>query len=71
MISLVLPYGMDNDNQKWIDFDTRNDPGHGFSHPDNKANHVARLDARHVGRYRQHPSTTTEPKSGTNSSKAE
>ncbi len=42
MISVVLPYGMDKANQKWIDFDTRNDPGHGFSHPDNKANEVAR-----------------------------
>ena len=42
MISVVLPYGMDAAHQKWIDFDTRNDPGHGFSHPDNKANEVAR-----------------------------
>ena len=42
MISLVLPYGMDPTHRKWIGFDTRNDPGHGFSHPDNKANEVAR-----------------------------
>ena len=42
MISMELPYGMDPANRKWIDFDTRNDPGRGFSHPDNKANEVAR-----------------------------
>ena len=42
MISVTLPYGMDKANQKWIDFDTRNDPGNGFSHPNNKANHVGR-----------------------------
>jgi hypothetical protein len=42
MISVTLPYGMDPAHQKWIDFDTRNAPGHGFSHPDNKANEVAR-----------------------------
>jgi hypothetical protein len=42
MISVTLPYGLAKDNAKWIDFDTRNDPGHGFSHPDNKANLVAR-----------------------------
>jgi hypothetical protein len=42
MISMELPYGMDATHQKWIDFDTRNAPGHGFSHPDNKANEVAR-----------------------------
>ncbi|MGO8705183.1 MAG: hypothetical protein ACLQVA_15325 [Candidatus Brocadiia bacterium] len=42
MISMELPYGMDATHQKWIDFDTRNDPGRGFSHPDNKANEVAR-----------------------------
>ncbi len=42
MISVTLPYGMDPAHQKWIDFDTRNAPGHGFSHPDNKANQVAR-----------------------------
>ena len=41
MISLVLPYGMDPTHQKWIGYDTRNDPGHGFSHPDNKASEVA------------------------------
>ena len=42
MISVTLPYGMDPTNKKWIDFDTRNAPGHGFSHPDNKSNEVAR-----------------------------
>ncbi|MGD0999517.1 MAG: hypothetical protein ABSA67_02355 [Candidatus Brocadiia bacterium] len=42
MISVVLPFGMDEANRKWIGFDTRNDPGHGFSHPDNQANEVAR-----------------------------
>jgi len=42
MISVTLPYGMDPADQTWIDFDTRNAPGHGFSHPDNKANQVAR-----------------------------
>jgi hypothetical protein len=42
MISVILPFGMDEANQKWIGFDTRNDPGHGFSHPDNQANEVAR-----------------------------
>ena len=42
MISVVMPYGMDPTNKKWIDFDTRNAPGHGASHPDNKANEVAR-----------------------------
>ena len=40
-ISLVLPYGLDQSRTKWVDFDTRNDPGHGFSHPDNKATEVA------------------------------
>ena len=43
MISVVLPYGIDAKTGKWTDgYETRNDPGHGFSHPDNKANHVAR-----------------------------
>jgi hypothetical protein len=41
MISLVLPYGLDKTRTKWVDFDTRNAPGHGFSHPDNKATEVA------------------------------
>ncbi len=41
MISVVLPYGLDPTRTKWIGYDTRNDPGHGFSHPDNKANEVA------------------------------
>ncbi len=42
MISVTLPYGMDPTHRKWVDFDSRNAPGHGFSHPDNKANEVAR-----------------------------
>jgi hypothetical protein len=41
MISVTLPYGMDPTNKKMIDFATRNAPGHGFSHPNNKANEVA------------------------------
>jgi hypothetical protein len=41
LISVVMPYGMDPTHRKWIDFDTRNAPGHGVSHPDNKANQVA------------------------------
>jgi hypothetical protein len=43
MISVVLPYGLDGQTGKWADgFETRNAPGNGFSHPNNKANHVAR-----------------------------
>ena len=42
MISVTLPYGLDANHTKWIDFDTRNDAGRGFSHPCNKANEVAR-----------------------------
>jgi len=43
MISLVLPYGIDGKTGKWTDgYETRNAPGNGFSHPNNKANHVAR-----------------------------
>ncbi len=41
MISVVLPYGLDPTRKNWIGYDTRNDPGHGFSHPENKANEVA------------------------------
>ncbi|MGA2066054.1 MAG: hypothetical protein ABSG86_13860 [Thermoguttaceae bacterium] len=42
-ISLVLPYGIDRATGKWTaGYATRNAPGHGFSHPDNKANLVAR-----------------------------
>ena len=41
MIPVVLPYGMDPTNTYWIDYDTRNNPGNGFSHPENKANEVA------------------------------
>jgi len=42
LMSVVLPYGVDPTNTKWVDFDTRNDPGHGASHPNNKANQMAR-----------------------------
>jgi hypothetical protein len=43
IISLVLPYGIDGKSGKWTaGYATRNAPGHGFSHPDNKANLVAR-----------------------------
>lgn len=41
IISVTLPYGLDPTNTKWVDFDTRNDPGHGFSHPNNKSTAVA------------------------------
>ncbi len=42
MISVVLPYGIDSKKGKWIGYATRNSPGNGFSHPNNKANCVAR-----------------------------
>jgi hypothetical protein len=43
IISLVLPYGIDGKSGKWTaSYATRNAPSHGFSHPDNKANLVAR-----------------------------
>jgi hypothetical protein len=42
-ISLVLPFGIDGRSGKWTaGYATRNAPGNGFSHPDNKANLVAR-----------------------------
>jgi hypothetical protein len=41
MISVILPYGMDPTNSYWIDYTTRNNPGNGFSHPENKANEIA------------------------------
>ena len=41
MMTVILPYGMDPTNSYWIDYDTRNNPGNGFSHPENKANEVA------------------------------
>ncbi len=42
-ISLVLPFGIDGKSGKWTaGYATRNAPGNGFSHPDNKANLVAR-----------------------------
>ena len=43
MISLVLPYGLDAKTGQWTEgYATRLAPGTGFSHPNNKANHVAR-----------------------------
>jgi hypothetical protein len=43
MISVVLPFGIDGNSGKWTSgYETRNAPGMGFSHPNNKANHVAR-----------------------------
>jgi len=39
----VLPFGIDGKSGKWTaGYTTRNAPGNGFSHPDNKANLVAR-----------------------------
>ena len=43
IITVVLPFGLDGDTGKWTSgYATRNEPGNGFSHPNNKANHVAR-----------------------------
>jgi len=43
MITVVLPFGRDGDTGQWTaGYAQRNAPGQGFSHPDNKANHVAR-----------------------------
>jgi hypothetical protein len=42
MISVVLPFGIDRSSGNWTDgYATRNAPGRGHSHPDNKANWVA------------------------------
>jgi hypothetical protein len=42
-ISVVLPFGIDQQKDRWTaGYATRNAPGNGFSHPDNKANLVAR-----------------------------
>jgi hypothetical protein len=42
-ISIVLPFGMDASTGKWSDgYAKRLDPATGFSHPNNKANAVAR-----------------------------
>ena len=42
-ISVVLPFGIDKATGKWTaGYATRNAPGKGFSHPDNKANYTAR-----------------------------
>ena len=43
IIPVVLPFGIDAQTGKWTDgYEQRNAPGKGFSHPNNKANHVAR-----------------------------
>ncbi len=42
MITVVLPFGIDGRSGRWTaGYATRNAPGNGFSHPDNKANLVA------------------------------
>ena len=42
MISVVPPFGIDPKTGKWTEgYETRNAPGQGFSHPDNKANLTA------------------------------
>src|SRR5689334_16528300 len=42
MISVVLPFGIDRESGGWTDgYQSRNAPGRGYSHPDNKANWVA------------------------------
>lgn len=57
-ISVVLPFGIDPTTGKWTGgYETRNDPGRGFSHPENKANLtacwlLAMFDATHKPIYR-------------------
>jgi hypothetical protein len=42
IISVVLPFGIDQNTSKWTDgYERRNAPGNGHSHPNNKANLVA------------------------------
>lgn len=42
-ITVVLPFGLNATGNAWTPgYETRNAPGKGFSHPNNKANHVAR-----------------------------
>jgi len=42
-IPVVMPFGIDKATGKWTaGYATRNAPGNGFSHPNNKANHTAR-----------------------------
>ena len=53
-ISVVLPFGIDGKSGKWTaGYATRNAPGNGFSHPDNKANLVACWLLAHLRRHRQ------------------
>jgi len=41
IISVILPFGIDESTGRWTDgYASRNAPGHGHSHPDNKANWV-------------------------------
>ncbi len=59
MISVVLPYGLDAKTGQWLEgYEARNEPGNGFSHPDNKANAVAdwllaMSDVTHQEKYKQ------------------
>jgi hypothetical protein len=59
IITVVLPFGIDRQTGKWTDgYDKRNNPGNGFSHPNNKANFVARwllamYDATHKAAYKE------------------
>ena len=42
LMTVVLPFGLDGKRGRWTDgYQERNAAGHGFSHPDNKANLVA------------------------------
>ena len=60
MIPVVLPFGIDSRTGQWTaGFGQRNEPGHGFSHPDNKANAVAQwllamFDATRKPIYQEH-----------------
>ncbi len=42
-VPVVLPFGIDRSTGKWTKgYETRNEPGNGFSLPNNKANHITR-----------------------------
>jgi hypothetical protein len=41
IVTVELPFGIDRSTGKWDEYATRNAPGNGFSHPDNKANLIA------------------------------
>jgi hypothetical protein len=58
MITVVMPFGIGPDGKWTAGYDTRNGPGSGFSHPDNKANLVGRwmlamYDATHKPVYKE------------------